>query len=134
MLDEKAGSKEVRPALMHGDFAPWNVKAHPRTHEWQVLDWERGEFNGIPVWDWLHFEVQPAILVRRDSAASILVRLEKLFQMPEFKAHAERAGVCGIERPLALAYFLYSVRVQRQTEGAVEMETLLDEGFQRWIA
>ena len=103
------------PAHTHGDFAPWNVKVSHGT--WTALDWERGELAGIPGWDWFHFVMQPAVLVRREATAALCLRLEKLLSSPEFAAYARHAGIAGHERSLTLAYLAYCTRVTKQTEG-----------------
>lgn len=114
---------KVHPTLMHGDFAPWNVKVADGC--WTVLDWERGERVGIPGWDWFHFIVQPAVLVQREKTEQILGRLEQLFASAEFGRYAKRAGISGWEWPLATAYVNYCLRVTQQTEGAARLESLL---------
>jgi len=105
------------PALFHGDFAPWNIKVHPVNGTWQVLDWERGALAGMPCWDWLHFEIQNAILVRGESAATARARLERLWNTPVFREYAQHAGVAGHEPALTMAYLQYCTDVLRPTEG-----------------
>jgi aminoglycoside phosphotransferase (APT) family kinase protein len=111
--------------VAHGDFAPWNIKVHPSTGAWQVFDWERGELRGVPAWDWLHFEIQTAILVHRESVAKLLGRIARLFGSPEFRAYAAKAGIAGLERAMLTAYLLHCVNIQPQTEGLAEIEALL---------
>ena len=112
----------VHPVLMHGDFAPWNVKVSAA--RWTVLDWERGERVGIPAWDWLHFIVQPAVLVRRETTEATMARLVELFATAEFHHYAERCGILGEEWKLAFAYVDYCINVTRQTEGLKLLEAL----------
>jgi hypothetical protein len=116
------GEMKLRPTLMHGDFAPWNVKV--AQGRWLILDWERGERVGIPGWDWFHFVVQPAVLVRHEATETILSRLEKLFSSVAFERYAKLAGIAGREWPLALAYLNYCLNVIRQTEGAARLASL----------
>src|SRR5262249_8840672 len=66
----KLANTQVAQVCYHGDFAPWNIKV-AREGKWTVLDWERGEIVGIPGWDWFHFIIQPAILVKRMMPAAI---------------------------------------------------------------
>ncbi|HOX58804.1 MAG TPA: hypothetical protein P5205_17165 [Candidatus Paceibacterota bacterium] len=47
--------------------------------------------------------IQPAILVDRFPAASLVQRLEELLSSEAFKACATRAGILGCERELVLA-------------------------------
>lgn len=112
----------VNPVLMHGDFAPWNVKVS--ASRWTVLDWERGERVGIPAWDWLHFVVQPSALVRREATDATMARLENLFASAEFQRYAARCGIVGAEWKLAFAYVDYCINVTRQTEGLKPLEAL----------
>jgi hypothetical protein len=121
----------VHPTLMHGDFAPWNVKA--ADGRWTVLDWERGEIAGIPAWDWFHFAVQPAVLVQHANPGTVAAKLEGLFAATEFQRYAEAAGIAGKERALALAYVCYCLRVTRQTEGIDQLTALEATLRARWF-
>ncbi len=40
--------------LVHGDFAPWNLKIQP-DDKITAIDWEDAEFTGLPLWDLCHF-------------------------------------------------------------------------------
>ena len=118
-------TREVFPAVMHGDFAPWNIKVHPKSGAWQVFDWERGEIMGVPGWDWMHFEIQNAILVRRDNTETILKKLDHLFSDSIFCDYAKLAGIVGLERALLVAYLLHCLVIQPPTEGLASVESLL---------
>ena len=122
----------VHPALTHGDFAPWNVKVS--RGKWTVLDWERGELAGVPGWDWFHFVMQPAVLVRREGAAALLSRCERLLVSAEFLNYALRAGIGEQGRALALAYLAYCTRVTRQTEGRDQVLELERAAAARWFS
>jgi hypothetical protein len=123
------GGTRLRPTLVHGDFAPWNVKA--AKGRWTVLDWERGERVGIPGWDWFHFVVQPAVLVRREPPARTLQRLEELFAAAPFGRYARLAGIAGREWRLVAAYLTYCLRVGLQTEGVARLAALAQALQQR---
>jgi len=108
-------TSKLCPAIFHGDFAPWNMR---RTGgEWMMVDWERAELTGPPLWDWLHFIIQPAILVERAAPEAIVHRLRELFQLPLFVEYAAQARIQGLEWPLVHAYLHYCLHVVRQTEG-----------------
>lgn len=124
------GELRACPTLMHGDFAPWNIKV--AAGHWTVLDWERGEAAGIPAWDWFHFVVQPAVLVQHAATGTIITRLEELFAATEFRRYAEAAGIAGSERGLALAYVCYCRYVTRQTEGLDRLAALEAVLRRRW--
>ena len=44
---------EVPSTIVHGDFAPWNL----RTHHGKIsaFDWEYGELDGLPLMDETHY-------------------------------------------------------------------------------
>jgi hypothetical protein len=125
------GSATVHPTIYHGDFAPWNIKA--RGGDWTLLDWERGESAGLPLWDWLHFIVQPAILVERRPTESVLGEIENLLRSQELARYAERSGIAGLERALTVAYFQHCVHVLRPSEGLVEAQALGAAAARKWF-
>ena len=128
----KVGTREVCPALYHGDFAPWNIKAE-RTGSWTALDWERGELEGVPLWDWLHFVVQPLILVKHVSAEGVLRQLEELIASADVQRYVTKAKSVGIERELTLLYLEHCIQVLRPTEGLVQLQELADGVRQTWF-
>jgi hypothetical protein len=119
---QKLAEAKVRPVVFHGDFAPWNIKVQAGT--WTALDWERGELNGMPLWDWLHFVVQPALLVQRASTQMVLDRIEELFGSGPFRRYAEQAGILGLEHLLSWTYLQYCIHVVAQTEGLPQVQAL----------
>jgi hypothetical protein len=120
------------PVIYHGDFTPWNIKVTGDV--WRVLDWERGEAAGVPGWDWFHYVVQSAVLVRREPPAALVERVEHLLASWNFERYATRAGIRGLERKLLLAYLNYSVRVLRQTEELPRVQALLNSLSESWLS
>lgn len=118
-------------AIVHGDFAPWNVRVSP-AGEWMALDWERGDLNGLPAWDWFHYTIQKNLLVDHQSAASLATSLAALLDSHEFKTYAHGAGILGHERSLALFYLLHQAEIIRPAEGLAAMRELLTELVARW--
>jgi len=125
-------SRQISPAVFHGDFVPWNIRVDPTTGNWRVLDWERGEPQGPPAWDLFHFVVQPAILVKRLAAAQIVILIEALFRSVAFGHYARLAGLTDNVRPLFLAYLLYCRDVLKPTEGLPITNALLELLRRRW--
>lgn len=113
----------VSPALFHGDFAPWNIRA-TSSGSWTVLDWERGEDQGIPGWDWMHYVVQTSILVGRERPKKTLERCGMLFASPQFTRYAELSGIATYEHSLLAAYLVHAKHLN-PTEGSKELEELL---------
>jgi len=132
VLAGKMEQRAVCAALIHGDFAPWNIKVQP-DGRWIMVDWERGDLAGLPGWDWLHFVLQPAILVAHDTTRGLLERLERLFVTPEFQSYSQAGGIAGLERELALAYLLYHCEVVRPSEGLRQARNLLGALSSRWL-
>jgi hypothetical protein len=109
------GGKTVSSVTMHGDFAPWNIRV--KEGHWTVLDWERGDTNGLPLWDWLHFLIQPTVLVAHATPEQVLVRLNELIKSPRLIEYVEKTKARGLEIPLISAYLDNCIYVIRQTEG-----------------
>lgn len=103
-------------AVYHGDFTPWNVRVAP-DGKWRVLDWERGEVNGLPLWDWFHYVVQKGILVEHLAADAVARRLETVLDREEFKAYVRACDAVGAERALLLLHLLHHAEVVRPSEG-----------------
>ena len=114
----------VHPALAHGDLTPWNLRISPQG-VWTAIDWERGEPDGIPGWDWFHYVVQVGILVERLPTPALADRAKALLAAPAFRLYAEHAGIAGIERELFLAYLIYSIEVLKPAAGLAETRELL---------
>ncbi len=129
----KPGFEErfVQLTLSHGDFAPWNIKVLPNG-DWVGIDWERGELQGIPGWDWFHFIIQPGILVKKLRAPELADALETLVASSQFLEYAIATGIHGGERDLILAYLLHIIHVVRPAEGLEENRILLELLTARW--
>ena len=108
--------------ISHGDYAPWNIKRDRDSSEWIVVDWERGDYNGVPGWDIIHFLVQPLILVHRASPSSIVKQLCSFLTSPTWMRRAEANGVSNISLQLAWSYALHAGRVNRQSEKSDTLE------------
>jgi hypothetical protein len=114
----------IRPVIMHGDFAPWNIKVARADGRWTVLDWERGDLNGVPGWDWFHYVVQAELLVKRQPPPTVAMRLQTLLQSAPFKNYAQQTRTRGWERYLLRAYLGYIVHVIKPSEGLTEVRQL----------
>jgi hypothetical protein len=129
-LEEKLGEREINLAIWHGDFAPWNIKV--QHNQWTVLDWERGEINGIPGWDWFHYEIQTAILARKEPVRTVIDKIEAFLNTSLWRDYARMAGIAAFERELLLAYLANCVRVIKPSEGLEETDNLLKALAERW--
>lgn len=118
-------------AIVHGDFAPWNVRVSP-SGDWMALDWERGNLNGPPAWDWFHYVIQKGILVQRQPVTSLALAIEGMLASKEFKKYAQVAGIIGHERALVLFYLVYQAEVIRPAEGLAKTRDLLNHLAAHW--
>ena len=116
IVRERLAGRSIRTTLYHGDFAPWNVRSI-NTKNLQAFDWERGCLRGIPGWDWFHFVVQTAILVRRHSVERVAAEMEQVLNSDRFKNYAAAAGISELVKPLFLAALLNQKWVVKPVEG-----------------
>jgi len=131
ILHAQLAGKVVRTTLYHGDFASWNVRVIG-DGDFTVFDWERGQLQGIPGWDWFHFVVQTGILVKRHSPERVAATLERLLRSERMKEYMAAAAIGDIARPLLLAFLLHQKWVINPTEGARETRELLGLLSARW--
>jgi hypothetical protein len=131
VLSAALAGKTVRTTLHHGDFAPWNIRAI-NAQNLQVFDWERGQLQGIPGWDWFHFVVQTAILARRHSVERVAAEVEHLLHSDRFKKYAVEAGISDFAQPLLLAYLLHHKWVIKPLEGGKTTAELFELLSARW--
>ncbi len=131
VLNRAVAGKKVHSTIQHGDFAPWNIRATSQQNL-QVFDWERGQMQGMPGWDWFHFFVQTAILARRYNEKRVAAEVEHLFQSPRFQIYAAAARIKDITKPLFLAYLLHQKLVVKPVEGRETTERLYQMLSARW--
>ena len=116
---QKHGQKIVHPCIFHGDFAPWNIRITP-DGTWKAIDWERGCLDGIPGWDWFHFILQPAILVKKWKAGRVIELGRQTIASPDFLTYLDEAvpdaGKNGFAEFLLRSYLLYNWHVLQPTE------------------
>ncbi len=117
------GIGEFHPTVMHGDFAPWNIRVS--RERVTVLDWERGELTGVPGWDWLHYAVQTRVLVARKNAQQTLAEVRTITRGSEFQQFAQISKIVGREAELLISYLLHATEVTRQVDGIETMRELL---------
>ncbi len=70
------GQTRVPSTIVHGDFAPWNLREH--NGRVVAFDWEYAELDGLPLVDQTHYELQVGYLLNEwnlDRAASALEQI-----------------------------------------------------------
>lgn len=61
VISDKFSERLVISHLVHGDFAPWNIKTD--TQSFYVVDWEDCDLSGLALFDLFHFIYRQASLV-----------------------------------------------------------------------
>ena len=125
LLESRCCQRTILPALYHGDFAPWNIK-EDASGNWRIVDWERGEFQGPPAWDWFHYVTQPLFLVSKSPVDTAVQSLEDHLASDPFQRYAAAAQVREFLSNWYWAYLLYSRHVLVQTEQVARLDALLN--------
>ena len=123
-------SRRVRPCLQHGDFVPWNIKVSPRRLDGIGLG-KRRAARDVGV-GWVHYCIQTAILVRRETTLDLVKRAGNLLASDSFKAYAFHSSISGFERDLLLGYLFHLVEVIQPSEGLGEAKELRTELARQW--
>ena len=84
-----------------------------------------GDPRGLPGWDWFHFVIQPAILVRKSGIDDLVRRVDAMLAGDAFKSYAQKALIQGCERELLAAYLLHLVEVIQPSEGLEQNRALM---------
>jgi hypothetical protein len=78
----------VPPAVVHGDFAPWNLRSH--LGQVAAFDWEYGEVDGLPLVDQAHFELQLGFNMQKWAPEQATARLRELAQARPMELNEEQ--------------------------------------------
>lgn len=68
----------VPTMLVHGDFAPWNIRKNPKAG-YVLVDWEWADFAGLPAYDLLHFQFSEDRLFGSQDKGYPAIRSSPLF-------------------------------------------------------
>jgi hypothetical protein len=115
-LFEASRGLTFHAAVVHGDFAPWNMRRDGSSL--RVFDWELGYELGPPAWDIFHFLVQVGGLVYRRSAVRILADIHAVFRGPSACEYLRAAGIASNSLPILLAAYLVAMLKGTREAGA----------------
>jgi hypothetical protein len=87
---QRMRKKKVRTALLHGDFAIWNIRL--LKHGPCAIDWEWAEEIGIAGVDLAHGLRQEAVIVRRMSSRRAVRWILSQAALPAYEAHLKGCG------------------------------------------
>jgi hypothetical protein len=81
VLDRSLGCLDrdisIPTMLVHGDFAPWNMRNHPMKR-YVFVDWEWADFAGLPACDLLHFQFSNDRLFSKNGEGYAAIRRRSL--------------------------------------------------------
>ena len=83
----------IRSALIHGDFAIWNLRHTPQGV--QAIDWEWAELQGIAGIDLIHGLRQEAYLIRKLSPSSAISWIKEQVMKAPFSDYLKQSGWYG---------------------------------------
>lgn len=87
--------------VVHGDFAPWNLKWHPTQQTMIGLDWENARIPGPPLYDLVHFHFMQAMLFQGNKTL-----IPCLMQNPLIQDYLRALNLSEtLLQPLMLFYF-----------------------------
>ncbi len=93
--------KDMPSILVHGDFAPWNIRKTSDSG-YVLVDWEWADFAGLPMHDLLLFHFTESRLLDRGRGGYAAIQ-----EKPVFKEYLTRMGLDTELLPrLAIAYLL----------------------------
>ena len=87
---ERLAGLEIRAALVHGDFTPWNLRHDGE--ELVAIDWEWAREDGLAGIDLGHGLVMEAKLVKGLVGEELVEGLLKMAEEGEISAYLEQAG------------------------------------------
>jgi hypothetical protein len=106
----------VRRTIVHGDFAPWNLREHGGNL--RAFDWEYAVLDGLPWMDELHHRLRVGLLVRKWSGRRALEEVRRLVAVPTPDLTARGRLL------LSVVYLVNSVAT-RLEDGADDQDALL---------
>lgn len=118
VLDHSLGCLDldisIPTMLVHGDFAPWNLRNHPKKG-YVLVDWEWADFTGLPAHDLLHFQFIDDRLFGEKAGGYAAIRQRSLCT-----TYFRRMDLDAELLPrLAIAYLLDMLKVEINHRGPV---------------
>jgi hypothetical protein len=119
-VEQQIGNRELPASMVHGDFAPWNLRLN-NGHLF-VFDWEYAEACGNPLQDFLHFHLIPRALQRWPLRTRWMPGL--LAKTVEFsnRMFGPDSGVAAASGALITHYLLDTVTFYIDASGNLDMQ------------
>lgn len=117
-IEETTGRSTLPNLIVHGDFAPWNMRLiHTRLF---VFDWEYAEALGNPLQDFLHFHLIQRALGRRETTLAgmpALMAQAAAYADGQYGTDVAVGKACG---SLTLHYLLDTMTFYVETSGYLD--------------
>jgi len=117
-IKEKLKREEVREALVHGDFAPWNLRRNDTGLV--AIDWEWAHYDGFGGLDLGHGMIMEAVMVNGLSGENLIVEILSKAGRAEESSYLVESGWNNVNLWLSLS-LLYSSQL-----AGIEMEMELN--------
>jgi len=117
------GDVMVSPVVLHGDFAPWNIRRSG--DQWMVIDWEEASTHGPPLWDLLHYEIHEEILVNRSTTEKVRGRIQSLLQDPSLQNYLADCRASEHSQLLLQGYLSHLDAIYPQIRGRQTVDELI---------
>jgi len=119
-VEAALAGRSLPGCLLHGDFAPWNVRLTPERV--YVFDWEYAQSRGNPLQDFLHFHLMPRVLQSRRTRVGPAYMRALVQRAADYAAAAFGAdgGVAEAAGPLTIHYLLDTVSFYVEASGYMD--------------
>ncbi len=99
----KIHGEQIPLLLVHGDFAPWNLKLQ-KDGTISAIDWESADWASLPLWDLCHFYLIQAYLFSEHEPLKKMIR-NPLVQFYLYKMQIDIENIFS----LVLLYILFTI-------------------------
>ena len=113
-----SGQYQIPLILVHGDFAPWNLKKQPNG-ELAVIDWEDAEFEGLPLWDLCHYHYIQAHLFSKHKLVSSFLSGRLIDR------YLQGLGIDKREQTALILLYLLFMIISKSRNTSLEYKTFL---------
>ena len=119
-VDLQIGDHELPASMVHGDFAPWNLRICDG--QLFVFDWEYAEACGNPLQDFLHFHLIPRALQRWPLRTRWMPDLLGASRRFADRLFGPDSGVAAASGALITHYLLDTITFYVEASGELDMQ------------
>jgi len=119
-IEQATANLTIPNLMMHGDFAPWNLRQHDTAL--YVFDWEYAETYGNPLQDFLHFHLITQALKGHGLTHALMKNVLKKAAIYSDKQYGEHLDIKSVRGALTLHYLLDTVTFYAQASGYLDAQ------------